>query len=97
MKFIPPAIFALALTIALIVIWKTVRQALPTIRKLRSELRGVAAPMLAPIGEPAQAPIAMRQGTAHRPRRRLQPKPVTHRLHHFTVEISTRHRIPGSA
>lgn len=97
MKFIPPAIFAIALTVALIVIWKTIQAALPAIRSLRSQLRGDEAFALSPSGQPVQASMTLRKAALDRPRRHLKPKPVTHRLHHFTDELVPRRRMSARA
>lgn len=95
MTFIPPAIFALAITVAMFVIWKTLRSALPAIRSLKNEWRDALRVEKEPAREASR--ISVRPRKVHRPRRRLQPKPITHRLHHFTQEIATRRRACGHA
>ena len=87
MSVIPPLLFTLAAFTALVTIWISLKSALPAIARLRFEL--AEAPtvhefIIQTMDPRAEAEFEIDALPLPRHmRRRLRPKPITHRLHHY--------------
>ncbi len=83
MTIVASFLFAFAGIASLVTIWKTLATALPAVRTLHrdlsAEMNGHAIHV---------ATLDTREGRRPaRPRRHLQPKPVTHRLHQYPHHV----------
>jgi len=86
MNIVSPALFTLAALAATLTIWKSLSAALPAFRSLRAQLALEEADRVVHVAtlDTRLTRAEEQEARAARPRRRLlQPKPVTHRLHHF--------------
>lgn len=87
MSVVPPLLFTLAAFTALVTIWISLKSALPAIARLRTELaeaRTVHEITIHTMDPRAGAELDIDALPLPRHmRRRLRPKPVTHRLHHY--------------
>lgn len=87
MSVVPPLLFTLAAFTALVTIWISLKSALPAIARLRTELaeaRTVHEITIHTMDPRAGAELDIDALPLPRHmRRRLRPKPITHRLHHY--------------
>jgi hypothetical protein len=86
MNIVSPALFTLAALAAALTIWKSMTAALPAFSSLRAQLAQEEADRVIHVAtlDTRMTRAEEQEARAARPRRRLlQPKPVTHRLHHF--------------
>ncbi|MEE4453517.1 hypothetical protein [Novosphingobium resinovorum] len=82
MSIFASIIFGLAAVTAVATIWKTTLTALPSLRALRRALAEEEAGHVIRVTT-LNTRTAMPRRSGNKVRRHPQPKPVTHRLHHY--------------
>lgn len=83
MNIFPSVLFTLAAIAAVSTIWKSIAAALPVVRTLRTQLARASQERVIHVTRLDTRPAIADEPRARPRRHHPQPKPVTHRLHHF--------------